>query len=121
MPDPMPRAGEPPRNPDLPSTSYPGRFITAGELMAECMTELKLDASHPMVRQSKLDNGQHCFEFLDYPHGRPGDALGYDFCVKGLEDGLQWIAHLSEKRWVTVKHLNIFAIRLLDTFARGRR
>ncbi len=122
MPDPMHRAGEPPRNPDLPSTSFPGDCITAGEIMADLMVELALDAAYPLVRRTeRLNDGRQSFEFLDYPRGRPSEPLVYDFCVKDLEDGLQWIAHLSEKRWVTVKHLRIFAEKLLDTFAQGRR
>lgn len=108
--------------PDAPTEQGQG-FTTAGELMQQCMAELRLDADFPLVlRGDTVRNLGQAFTFLDYPQGRPGRALQYGpFYVKDMADGMQWIAHLSEKGWVTVKHLRIFSERLLDSFAQGRR
>lgn len=98
-------------------------WVTAGEMVEQCMANLRLNRDYPLVRAGKhTRNVGHAFTFLSYPHGRPGTALQYGpFYVKDMADGMQWIAHLSEKSWVTVDHLGIFSIHLLDTFAQGRR
>lgn len=104
-----------------PDAGNPPEIKHISQVMEETMAEILLDREKPLIKVAeRYRDGTISVNWYER-HADGRYRFVYDCHVRSIQDGMQWITHMAEKRWVTVKHLRIFAQKLLDTFAGGRR
>lgn len=86
---------------------------TAKEVMDEVLADLQ---KGPFVYR---EDGAYIFlPHRDRPHQYYD--IGDSVC-KSADDVVDWIAHLSEKRWVTTKHIEQFCLLAMTQLGIRRR
>ena len=92
-------------------------LIPIGDACRELMAELELDRTQPLLRVDPSSTPARLDLTL---HDRKMPGFVYDFTVTGFDDAISWVAHLSEKNWVTTAHLERFAIAVRSHFSGGK-
>ncbi len=54
-------------------------------------------------------------------HDRTQKGFPYEFTCKSSLAALSWIAHMAEKNWVTLDHIEIFAGLALEDYRKSGR
>lgn len=98
------------------STEYRRFFVlrSSKEFIADALSAIELNKSKPLVVKS----GEPCDSgaFFDFFSRDCGYRHVYDLHCISESNALEWIAHISEKSWVTKDHLRIFSTMASNHF-----
>jgi len=94
-----------------------GRCLSGRQLCDEFLAALELDRTSPLLTVDVSSTPQRLDVTL---YDRAHSGFDYEFSVKGLDDALNWVAHLAQKSWITTEHLERFARAARNHFHCGK-